>query len=170
MTALHNTVSIIDRFTEQTGRLLAWLCLAMAILAGMVVLLRYGFGVGSVAMQELVTYMHASLFMLGTAFALKRGGHVRVDIFYRRLSRRARAWVNCIGALLFLLPFCVFLLGVSLQFVAAAWSVREGSPDPGGIQAVFLLKTLIPLLAVNLMLQGTAETLRNLLFLIEDSD
>ena len=81
MTALHNTVSIIDRFTEKTGRLLAWLCLAMAILAGMVVLLRYGFGVGSVAMQELVTYMHASLFMLGTAFTLKRGGHVRVDIF-----------------------------------------------------------------------------------------
>jgi len=168
MKALHATVRIIDQFTEKTGNLLAWLCLALALLSGLVVLLRYGFGFGSVAMQEGVTYLHASIFMLGAAFTLKRGGHVRVDIFYRRLSRRGCAWVNSIGSIVFLLPFCIFLIAVSWQFVGESWAITEGSPDPGGIHGVFLLKTLIPLLGITLLLQGLAELLRNVLFLIED--
>jgi TRAP-type mannitol/chloroaromatic compound transport system permease small subunit len=93
-----------------------------------------------------------------------------VDIFYRRTSPRARAWINSIGAIIFLLPFCIFLFAISLNFVTEAWAIREGSPDPGGIHAVFLLKTLIPLMACNLLLQGLAETLRNVLFLVEDQD
>ncbi len=168
MTALHTTVRIIGHFTDKTGRMLAWLCLFMTLTTCLVVLLRYGFGIGSVALQEAVTYMHASVFMLGAAYTLKHGGHVRVDILYRGLSRRGCAWVNSVGGVLFLLPFCIFVLGVSTQFVAESWAVQEGSQDPGGIHAVFLLKTLIPLMALNLLLQGLAETLRNLLFLIED--
>jgi len=170
MTALRNTVRLIDRFTDGSGRLLAWLCVIMALVSCLVVLLRYGFEFGSIAMQESVTYMHATVFMLGAAYTLKRGGHVRVDIFYRRLSRRDCAWVNSVGAVVFLLPFCLFLLGISWRFVSESWAVREGSPDPGGIHAVFLLKSLIPLLALNLFLQGLAELLRNLLFLVEDSE
>jgi TRAP-type mannitol/chloroaromatic compound transport system permease small subunit len=168
MRILHNTVRVIDNFTEKTGSMLAWLCLAMAVVSCIVVVLRYEFGIGSIAAQESVTYMHGMVFMLGAAFTFKRGGHVRVDIFYRRLSPRACAWVNSIGAIIFLLPFCVFLFGVSWHFVTESWAVREGSPDPGGIHGVFLLKSLIPLMACNLLLQGFAETLRNVLFLIED--
>ena len=168
MGALHNTVRVIDNFTEKTGNMLAWLCLAMAVVSCIVVLLRYEFGIGSIAAQELVTYMHGMVFMLGVAFTLKRGGHVRVDIFYRRFSQRTCAWINSVGAMIFLLPFCIFLFGVSWHFVTESWAVREGSPDPGGIHGVFLLKSLIPLMACNLLLQGLAETLRNVLFLIED--
>jgi TRAP-type mannitol/chloroaromatic compound transport system permease small subunit len=170
MRALHYTVSVIDNFTEKTGSMLAWLCLAMAVVSCIVVLLRYEFGIGSIAAQDSVTYMHGMVFMLGVAFTLKRGGHVRVDIFYRRFSRRTRAWINSVGAIIFLLPFCVFLFGVSWHFVTESWAVREGSADPGGIHAVFLLKSLIPLMACNLLLQGLAETLRNVLFLIENRD
>ena len=170
MGARHNTVRVIDNFTEKTGNMLAWLCLGMAVVSCVVVLLRYEFGIGSIAAQESVTYMHGMVFMLGIAFTLKRGGHVRVDIFYRRFSRRTCAWINSIGAIIFLLPFCVFLFAVSWYFVTESWAVREGSPDPGGIHAVFLLKSLIPLMACNLLLQGLAETLRNVLFLIEDRD
>ena len=168
MHALRNIVTSIDHFTEKAGALLAWLCLAMAIVTCLVVLFRYGFGIGSIAAQESVTYMHGMVFMLGTAFTLRRGGHVRVDIFYRRLSERSRAWINSLGAILFLIPFCVFLLAMSWQFVGNAWSIREGSADPGGIHAVFLLKTLIPLMALNLLVQAVAELLRNALILVED--
>lgn len=168
MTLLHGIIRLIDAYTEKSGRVLAWLCLAMTLVTCAVVFLRYGFGIGSVAAQESVTYMHATLFMLGAAFTLQRGGHVRVDIFYRRFSPRSRAWVNSVGAILFLLPFMVFILGVSWHFVAEAWAVREGSQDPGGLQGVFLLKSLILLMAINLVLQGLAEILRNALVLLED--
>ena len=168
MRSMRNIIRLVDSYTERSGQLLAWLCLAMTLLTCTVVLLRYGFGTGSVAAQEAITYMHATLFMLAAAFTLRRNGHVRVDIFYRRFSARNQAWVNSIGAIVLLLPFSVFILGSSWQFVADAWAVREGSQDPGGIHAVFLLKTLIPLLAINLILQGLAEVFRNTLVLLDE--
>ena len=153
----------IDSFTERSGALLAWLSLFMAVLVGGIVVMRYGFNAGSVASQELVTYFHATLFTLGAAYALKTGAHVRVDIFYRHFSPRTQAWVNALGGIVFLVPVCLFTVGVSWQYVAEAWAIREVSAEAGGIPAIFLLKTLIPLFALNLLLQGVAETLRNTL-------
>jgi len=155
----------IDAFTEQCGRLLAWLLAAMALLTGTVVMLRYGFNIGSVAAQEAVTYLHACAFMLGAAYALKSDAHVRVDIFYRKLTPRGRAWVNSVGGITLLLPFCALLFFGSLHFSAQAWAIGETSADAGGIPAIFLLKSLLPLMALNLGAQGVAEILRNALFL-----
>ena len=168
MTALRALVNSIDRYTDTWGRIGAWLCLAMTIVMALVVFLRYGMDFGSVAVQESVTYMHALLFMTCAAFTLQRGGHVRVDIFYRGFSPRTRAWVNSLGGIVFLLPFCVFVVIVSWQFVTESWAIREGSAESGGIHAVFLLKTLIPVMAINLLLQGVAEVLRNALVLVEN--
>ena len=167
MLQLRALIGVIDSFTDTTGRYLAWLALGMALLTALVVLLRYGFNIGSIAAQEAVTYMHGSLFMLGAAHALKHGDHVRVDIFYRRFSPVTQAWVNSIGTLVFLLPVCVFILGMSWDYVAESWAIRETSPEPGGIPAVFLLKTLLLLLPLLLILQGIAELLRNTLFLMD---
>ncbi|WP_279243983.1 TRAP transporter small permease subunit [Candidatus Litorirhabdus singularis] len=163
-------IRIIDNVTDRFGALLAWLCLAMALATGIVVILRYGFGIGSIALQESVTYMHATLFMLGAAYTLRSGGHVRVDIFYRSFSDRSRAWVNSFGAIVFLMPLCLIILGISWRFVTESWAVRESSVDPGGIPAVFLLKSIIPLMAINLLFQGFAELLRNALTLLVDED
>lgn len=151
----------IETFTEITGRILAWLTLLMMLTLCLVVALRYGFEIGSVALQEAVTYLHGCIFMLGAAYTLKRDGHVRVDIFYRRFSPRAKAWVNSLGGILFLLPLCVYIFIVSWDFVAQSWWIREVSSEPGGIPAVFLLKTLIPLMAVNLGLQAIALVLQS---------
>ena len=118
--------------------------------------------------QEGVTYMHACLFMLGAAYALKSGAHVRVDIFYRNFSPRTRAWVNSVGGIVFLMPLCAFIFFSSWNYVSESWIVRETSPEPGGIPAVFLLKSVIPLMALNLFLQGLAEILRNALVLVEE--
>ncbi len=170
MRILQSTVNTIDRFTECSGQILAWLCFFMASITGVVVALRYGFGIGSIALQESVTYMHASIFMLGAAFALKHGSHVHVDIFYRNFSARTRAWINSVGGVIFLLPLCVFIVGVSWNFVINSWAIREVSAEPGGIPAIFLLKTLIPVMSLNLFAQGVAEVLRNALILIEVPD
>jgi TRAP-type mannitol/chloroaromatic compound transport system permease small subunit len=166
MHAVRRFIRNVDHFTDRSGRLLAWLCLALALTICLVVLLRYGIGIGSIAIQESATYMHGMLFMLGAAYTLKQDGHVRVDIFYRRFSRRGKAWVDSVGCILFLLPFCVFVAGISWPFVAEAWRILEGSPDPGGIHGVFLLKSLIPLMALSLFLQGLAELARNALVLV----
>jgi TRAP-type mannitol/chloroaromatic compound transport system permease small subunit len=160
MSALHALVQLIDNFTERTGKALAWLALAMAVLTACIVVLRYGFNIGSILAQETVTYMHGALFLLGAAYALKAGAHVRVDIFYRNFSPRACAWVNSLGGIVFLLPLCVFIVISSWDFVTESWGMRESSAEPGGIPAVFILKTLIPLGAINLALQGIAEVIR----------
>lgn len=155
-------ILVIDRYTEFCGRLLAWCVpLMMAITAG-VVIMRYGFGAGIMAMQESITYLHGSIFMLGAAYTLKHGGHVRVDILYQRFSARTRAWVDSLGTVIFLLPLCGLIIVSSWEFSAKAWAIRESSAESGGIPGVFLLKSLIPLMAINLALQGIAELLRNL--------
>ena len=168
MNLLRACVHYIDIFTDRCGRLLAWLVLAMALLTTVVVLLRYGFNTGSIMAQEAVTYMHGCLFMLGAAYALKSEAHVRVDIFYRNFSERGRAWVNSLGGIVFLMPLCAFIGVSSWSYVTESWAILETSPEPGGIPAVFLLKSLLPLMAVNLFLQGLAETLRSTLVLVDE--
>ena len=166
MQSIQLFINAIDRFTDSFGRLLAWLVVLMMLAMATVVLLRYGLQVGSIALQESITYMHAGLFMLGLAYTLKHNGHVRVDIFYRYYSARQQAWINSLGGIIFLLPLCLFIVGISWGFVGQSWEIREISTEPGGIPAVFLLKTLIPLMAINLFVQGLAEVLRNTLLLM----
>ena len=105
MKILGNILLAINCFTQWVGRFIAWLCLLLVVLTVSVVLLRYLFGMGSIAVQESITYVHSIIFMLGLAVALQRGGHVRVDIFYRNFSVRRKAWIDLLGGLLFLLPF-----------------------------------------------------------------
>jgi TRAP-type mannitol/chloroaromatic compound transport system permease small subunit len=155
----------LDRVGSACGKLAGGLCLLMALATGLVVLLRYGFSWGSQALQESVNYLHAAAFMLGAAYTLQCDAHVRVDIFYRHLSPRAQAWIDCIGSIVLLAPMCVFIFWISLPYVTNAWSIRESSVDPGGLPAVFLLKTLIPVLAATLLIQGLAEILRRLALL-----
>lgn len=151
-----------DATSEAAGRFAAVLAVALVALVFGLVLARYGFGIGSVAAQEAVLWLHASLFLLGLAYALRHDAHVRVDVFSQRLPAGARAWVEFGAGLLFLLPFCVFMVVISWDYVGASWAAREGSRDPGGLPAWYLLKSLIPLSAALLALQGLAHTRRAL--------
>ena len=162
---LQLAANTLDNFAEKTGRLIAWLTVAIVLVTFTVVVLRYLFNTGSIALQESITYLHATLFMLGAAWTLKQDGHVRVDIFYSKQSPRRRAWTDLLGTLLLLFPVCGFILFSSLDYVAASWSVQEGSQEAGGLDAVFLLKTAIPVMAVLLMLQGCAIILKNILII-----
>lgn len=156
----------LDAIAEFTGNTTAWLTGIMVLIACIVVGLRHLFDIGSIALQESVTYMHAAVFMLGAAYTLKRGSHVRVDILYRRFSARKRAWVDALGSLLFTLPLMIFIGWGSWEFVHESWRISEGSTDSGGIGGVYLLKSLLPLMALSVSLQAIAELLRSLLVLM----
>ena len=147
----------VDGLTEAIGRSVSWLVLAMTAVTCLVVVLRYGFSVGSIALQESVIYLHGLVFMLGIPYALKHDAHVRVDVLYGRMTPRQQAQVNILGHCLFLVPLASFIIYVSWNYTARAWRIFEGSPEVGGIPLVFLLKTLIPMLGALLLLQGLAE-------------
>ena len=155
-------IELLENLAEMTGRAVSWATLLMVIITFLVVILRYLFDIGWIAMQESTTYLHAAVFMLGAAFTLKHEGHVRVDIFHRSMSARGKAWVDLAGTLLLLVPVCGFIFWISWQYVGDSWSVLEGSREAGGIPGVFLLKSLILLFPLTLMLQAVASVLRNL--------
>ncbi|MBK1618024.1 C4-dicarboxylate ABC transporter permease [Lamprobacter modestohalophilus] len=155
----------LEWINHSIGALVAWLALAMVLMTFVVVVLRYVFDSGSIALQESVTYMYAILFMLGAAYTLQQDGHVRVDILYQRFSRRGRAWVNLLGTLFLLVPVSVFLLLSSWGYVADSWAVKEGSREAGGLPGVWLLKTLLLVMPALMLVQGLIWVLRNGLFL-----
>lgn len=162
---MKKTIQLIDRINDVIGRSISWLTLAMVVVTFLVVVLRYVFSIGWIAMQESVIYLHSMVFMLGAAYTLKQNAHVRVDIFYEKLSSRRRAWIDLLGSMLLLVPFCLFIMVISWNYVGLSWSLLEGSREAGGLPAVFLLKTLIPVMAALVMLQGIAQAMRSILIL-----
>ena len=144
------------------GKAVSWLTLVMVVVTFVVVLLRYGFDLGWIWLQESVTYMHAVVFMLGAAYTLADDEHVRVDIFYNRYGERGRAWVNCLGVLFLLVPFCLLILISGWDYVVSAWVVHEGSPQAGGLPGVYLLKSIILIMPLLLLLQGASMFLQHL--------
>lgn len=147
----------IDQLMIRLEGIVVWCMPTMALLVFFIVLLRYGFNTGAIAAQEAVQYLHAALFMLGAAIALQAEQHVRVDIFYRRFTVRQRAWVNTLGHIVFTLPLCALIGWGSLDYVTDSWGAREASPEPGGLPFVFVLKTLIPAMALLLALQAISQ-------------
>ena len=160
---LCKAISFIDSLNERVGAWVSWLTLCMVGVTFLVVVLRYGFDIGWIAMQESVTYMHALIFMAGAAYTLKHDAHVRVDVFYRKLSLKNKAWIDLIGTMLLLLPLCIYILWSSLNYVYISWTLVEGSREAGGLPLVFILKSYIPLMACLLLLQGLSLICRSLL-------
>lgn len=152
--------SQIDEFNNLVTRLSAWLSLGMVLVQLFVVVMRYVFGTGSIQLQESIIYMHGILFMLAAGGTLLADEHVRVDIFYRGASVKKQAWVNLFGCAVFLIPFGVLIIYTSWNYVSISWSVQEGSRETGGIQAIYLLKAIIPLMASLLIAQGVSQIIK----------
>ena len=156
--------SILDRISIAIGKTAAWLTVFMVVITFIVVVLRYVFDLGFIWVQESIIWMHAVVFMLGAAYTLQAEEHVRVDVFYRKMSDRSRAWVDLIGVLIFLLPLCVFLAWNSVDFVLQSWRIGESSREPGGLPYPFvpLLKSLLLLMPLTVALQGASLFLKSL--------
>lgn len=164
----------IDRFQDRIGKWLYWLTLMMVVVGGFNAVVRYmdkftGMSLSSNFYLELQWYLFSLLFLLGAAYTLRHNAHVRVDIVYSNLSLKGKAWVDLLGTLIFLFPFCVLMLWVSWPAVMNSWEVLEMSPDPGGLPR-YPIKTAIPVAFLLVLIQGVSMTIRSLAVLMGVTD
>ena len=134
----------------------------MVCVTFLVVVLRYAFNFGSIAMQESITYMHALVFMLGIAYTLRHDAHVRVDIFYQRCSLKTRAWIDILGVLFLLWPVTIFMMWSSWGYIVDSWTIKESSSNSGGLPGIYLIKSTIIVSAALILLQGLSLLLSNI--------
>ncbi len=156
------TLVSLESFIDWSGRTVSWLSLFLVLVTFTIVVLRYIFDSGSIALQEITSYLHATIFLVGMAYTLQQDAHVRVDVFYSRCSTRTKAWINLSGALFLLLPFMLFVSWISWLYIADSWSVLEGSREAGGLPGVFLLKSLILVMTFLLSLQAFIQIARDI--------
>jgi TRAP-type mannitol/chloroaromatic compound transport system permease small subunit len=167
MKLLQRLCAWIDSLNALVGRGTAWVSLGLVLVVFFDVVMRYAFNISYVFNQELEWHLFAFIFLIGAGYTLLHDGHVRVDIFYQRLSFKNKAWVNLLGVLTCLIPGCLIVIETSLHFVLRAWQVDEGSPDPGGIPYRFIVKSLMPLGFSLLLLQGISLGIHSLLQILD---
>ena len=151
---------ILDWPSRLIGAWLYWLVAAAVLLKFSTVAMRYLFSATSIKLQDSVIYAHATLFMLMVGYAFLKDDHVRVDMFYARMSARSRAIVDLIGVLFGIVPLCIILGWFSTRYVSEAWRIREGALFFGGLPYTYLLKTVVLGFVVLLLVQGVAIALR----------
>lgn len=156
----------IDMLNIWVGKFVAWITALVVMVVFVDVVMRYVFKTSFVFTQELEWHLFAFIFLFGAGYTLLKDGHVRVDIFYQRLSAKGKAWVNLLGVLFFLIPGCLMILLTSMKFVQSSFVVMEGSPDPGGIPYRWVLKACIPAGFVLVLLQGLSLGIKSIFIII----
>ncbi|WP_025565656.1 TRAP transporter small permease subunit [Psychromonas sp. SP041] len=159
--------NVFDRFSDVIGKIAATLMILLLINVFYDVVARYFFKSSSIAFQELEWHIFASMFLLGIAYTLKEEGHVRVDILYEKLSDKNKAWINSLGCIFFLLPFCSLVIWYGYDFTLESYSLNEVSGDPGGLSHRWLIKAMIPLSALALIFSGLGMLIKNLRCIFE---
>jgi TRAP-type mannitol/chloroaromatic compound transport system permease small subunit len=165
MKGLRYYIRFIDSLNERIGHIVSWLTTVLVIVVCYDVFTRYLLRKTSIAVQELEWHLFAVVFLIGSAYTLRHDRHVRVDVLYGRLNERQRAWINLIGGVIFLIPFCLLVIYTSSDFVINSFLIRETSPDPGGLPARYILKACIPAGFILLLLQGLSMIFRSVLIL-----
>ena len=160
----------LDQVNKRVGQVAIWLLPLMICLAFVIVVLRYGFNYGRVDMQEGVVYLHVFILCLCMGYTMRLEGHVRVDVFYSRLRAKTKAKINLIGDILFLLPTCAAIIFYSSDYVAISWHLLERSQEAAGLPLVFVLKTLIPVMAGLLFWQGMVGVMRRAYLVLSNTD
>lgn len=153
-------IRTIDSLSYGLGEITKWFIPILVLAVAFTVFALSIFGQSWTKLFEVADYLHASVIMLGAAATLLAGQHVRVDVFHTHMSAKARALVDLMGYYALLLPVCLIILWNSQSFVSFAWRIFEGSSESDGIRGEYLLKTLIPLFATMMILQGLAISLR----------
>ena len=164
--SIQKFIYAIDMANEFIGKAVSWCTLLLVILVTLNVILRYVFNISFVFTEEMQWHLYAMIFLLGAGYTLRYNDHVRVDVVYQRLGKRSRALVNVLGCLFFLFPGCYLVIKTSIPFVHSSWAMGEGSADPGGLPARYLLKAIVPFAFFLLALQGISMLLKNFFLLI----
>ena len=145
---------ILKSINEYIGRYISWLIIIMVIVQIVTVLSRYVFGLGFIKLQELMIYMHGTLFTVAAGYTLLYDEHVRVDSFYRESSKKFKNVVNLIGTLTFLMPFIIVTFLMSYPYVIRSWKILEGSPETSGLNATYIYKTTLIIFPILLFIQA----------------
>jgi TRAP-type mannitol/chloroaromatic compound transport system permease small subunit len=174
MAVLKRAANAIDGLNDRIGAAIRWLALIMVLVGAFNAVARYmtryvGVSLSSNAYIDLQWYFFSLIFLLGAAYGLRHDVHVRVDVLYSKVGRKAKAWIDLLGTALFLLPFSILMLMVSWPAVRNSWAVRETSPDPGGLPR-YPIKAVILLSFVLLVLQGFSQIVKQVEILRDEGD
>ena len=151
---------LIDKVTNNIAYILSYMLILLIIIVFSSVFFRYVLSISYVILQELIMYIHALIFMLGISYTLKEKAHVKIDIIYNILTKENQNLVSSVGILLFVLPTSLFISYISLDMVFQSWRVLEGSSEAGGLNLVFILKSLIPITGILIFFQGLSELMK----------
>lgn len=160
---MQKAIYLLERMNETVGNLFAWTTALMVVVICIDVLLRYFFSFSFIWITEVEIYLFALSFLFGSGYALKHEKHVRVDVFYEGWSPVRKAWVNLLGSILFLMPWCVVSILACWKYASFSYGFRESSPQAGGLPALYILKFCLLLGFVFLLIQGVAMILRSIL-------
>jgi TRAP-type mannitol/chloroaromatic compound transport system permease small subunit len=146
-------MNFLKGINESVGKNISWIIIIMVVVQIIIVLARYVFGIGFIKLQELMIYMHGMLFTLASGYTLLHDEHVRVDVIYRESSLRYKSYINFFGSIFLLLPFIYILIKTSLPYVQRSWRILEGSPVTSGLNAIYILKTVLIIFPLLLLIQ-----------------
>ena len=132
----------------------------MFILVIVNILLRYIFNINFIFMQELVMYLHAFIFLFGISICLKENSHVRIDVFSNKLDAKVKKYIEILGTVFFIIPFCLFVLYESTPIIIRSWEMLESSGEPGGLPFIYLLKSAIYVFASLLLIQALGRLVK----------
>lgn len=160
---MNRTIRIIDNINERLGVVAAWLTTGLVLLMCYDVFMRYTFDSSKAWILELEWHFFALIFLLGASYALKEDKHVRVDVFYAEFSAKKKAWINLIGTICFLIPWCGVIIWKSGIYAGSSFSILEGSPQPGGLPARYLIKGTITFAFIMLMFQAISQVMKSII-------
>ncbi len=156
----------MDAVNEMIGKICSWATLTLVLVQFAIVLINYLYSEGIIAVQESLTYMHSLVFLGAAGYTLLHNGHVRVDIFYSKMSEKKKAYINLFGSLLILFPVLICIGLYALPFVIQSWEIREGSIETSGLHIVYILKSMILLFIVSTFIQGISISLHSILVML----
>ncbi len=153
---------LIDKLTDNIANGLLYILIVLIVLVFSTVFFRYVFNMSYIIIQEIIMYLHALIFMFGISYALKENSHVKIDVLYNSLNKRTQRVISIAGLVSFILPTALFIIYVSIDMVTQSWMILEGSSEAGGLNLVFILKSLIPISGVLVFLQGISELIKHI--------
>jgi TRAP-type mannitol/chloroaromatic compound transport system permease small subunit len=153
---------LIDKLTDNIANGLLYILIVLIVLVFSTVFFRYVFNMSYIIIQEIIMYLHALIFMFGISYALKENSHVKIDVLYNSLNKRTQSVISIAGLVSFILPTALFIIYISIDMVTQSWMILEGSSEAGGLDLVFILKSLIPISGILIFLQGISELIKHI--------
>ena len=167
---LTNFVKTVNNINEAVGKAVAWLTAALVVLVCFDVVARKLFNFSKIWIMEMEWHLYALIFLMAAGYALKHNRHVRVDLFYEKFNVRDKALTNFWGHLIFLIPWCCMVIWASFHYAMESFMMNEGSAEPGGLPARYIIKFSITIGIFLLLLQSIAGVIESGMVLFKNTE